>query len=94
MRKSKFWGCIFLKCQIKESNLTRAEFNSSISKNCEFLYNNLKATNFMDFEFRETIFKNSNLDLILLEDVKVWKSDEWIQIKDFSSFEELLIDDR
>jgi hypothetical protein len=46
----------------------------------------------MDFEFRETIFKNSNLDLILVEDVKVWKSDEWIQIKDFSSFEKLLID--
>lgn len=75
-----------------ESNLTRAEFNSSTFKNCEFLNSNLRASNFMDFEFRETIFKNSNLDLILVEDVKVWKSDEWIQIKDFSSFEKLLID--
>ena len=75
-----------------ESNLTRAEFNSSTFKNCEFLNSNLRASNFMDFEFRETIFKNSHLDLILVEDVKVWKSDEWIKIKDFSSFEKLLID--
>ena len=91
-RKSEFWSCTFLECQIKESNLTRAEFNSSTFKNCEFLNSNLRASNFMDFEFRETIFKNSHLDLILVEDVKVWKSDEWIQIKDFSSFEKLLID--
>jgi len=48
----------------------------------------------MNFEFRETIFKNSHLDLILVKDVKVWKSDEWIQIKDFSSFEKLLIDNK
>nr|YP_010448173.1 hypothetical protein NRL27_pgp026 [Nitzschia dubiiformis]UTQ75654.1 hypothetical protein [Nitzschia dubiiformis] len=91
-RKSEFWSCTFLECQIEESNLTRAEFNSSTFKNCEFLNSNLRASNFMDFEFRETIFKNSHLDLILVEDVKVWKSDEWIQIKDFSSFEKLLID--
>ena len=91
-RKSEFWSCTFLECQIKESNLTRAEFNSSTFKNCEFLNSNLRASNFMDFKFRETIFKNSHLDLILVEDGKVWKSDEWIQIKDFSSFEKLLID--
>ena len=75
-----------------ESNLTGAKFNSSTFKNCEFLNSNLRANNFMDFEFREIIFKNSNLDLILVEDIKVWKSDEWMQIKDFSSFEKLLID--
>lgn len=46
----------------------------------------------MYFEFRETIFKSSHLDLILLEDVKVWKSEKCIQLKDFSSFEKLLID--
>ena len=59
-----------MECQIRESNLTWAEFNSSIFKNCEFL--------------------NSNLDLILVEDLKVWKSNEWIQIKDFFNFEKLL----
>jgi hypothetical protein len=46
----------------------------------------------MDFEFRETIFKNNNLDLILVEDVKVWKSNEWIEIKDESDFEKILKD--
>jgi hypothetical protein len=46
----------------------------------------------MDFEFRETIFKNSNLDLILVEDVKVWKSNDWIEIKDESNFEKILKD--
>lgn len=59
-----------MECQIRESNLTWAEFNSSTFKNCEFL--------------------NSNLDLILVEDLKVWKSNEWIQIKDFFNFEKLL----
>ena len=41
----------------------------------------------MDFEFRETIFKNSNLDLILVEDVKVWKSKGWVEVNDFSILE-------
>lgn len=43
----------------------------------------------MDFELRETIFKNSHLYLILVENVKVFKSAEWVQIKNFSSFEKL-----
>lgn len=90
--KSEFWSCTFLECQIKESNLRRAEFNSSTFKNCQFLNSDLSASDYMHCKFRETIFKNSHLDLILLKDVKVWKSDEWIQIKDFSSFEKLLID--
>ena len=90
--KCQFWNCTFLECQIKESNLTRAEFNSSTFKNCEFLNSDLTASDFMDFEFIETKFKNSKLDLILVKDVKVWKSDKWIQIKDFSSFKTLLID--
>ena len=46
----------------------------------------------MDFEFKETIFKNSNLDLILVENVKVWKSNECIEIKDESNFEKILKD--
>lgn len=67
-----------------ESNLTRAEFNSITFKNSQFLNSNLRASNFMDCKFRETIFKQSNLDLTLVEDGKVWKSAEWIQVKDFS----------
>ena len=46
----------------------------------------------MNFEFRKTMFENSHLDLILVESVKVWKSNEWIKIKNFSSFDKLLID--
>lgn len=92
LRKSEFWSCTFLECQMTESNLTRADFNSSTFKNCEFLNSNLRASNFMDFEFREIIFKNSNLDLILVEDVKVWKSNEWIEIKNESNFEKILKD--
>ena len=80
-----------MECQIKESNLTRAEFNSSTFKNCEFLNSNLRASDFDSCKFKKTIFKNSHLDLIRVEDVKVWNADEWIQIKDFSSFEKLLI---
>lgn len=92
VRKSEFWNCTFFECQIVESNLTRAEFNSSTFKNCEFLQSNLTASNFMNSEFRETIFKNSHLDFILVEGGKVWKSNEWTQIKDLYTFKELLTD--
>ena len=81
-----------MECQIQESNLIRAEFNSSTFKNCEFLNSNLRASNFMDFEFRETIFKNSHLDLILVENVKVWKSKQCIEIEKSSNFEKILKD--
>jgi uncharacterized protein YjbI with pentapeptide repeats len=91
-RKSELWSCTFLECQMTESNLTRAEFNLSTFKNCEFLNSDLTASYFMDFEFRETIFKNSNLDLILIDDVKVWKFNEWIEIEDKSDFKKILKD--
>jgi hypothetical protein len=37
-------------------------------------------------EFYDSSFK-SNLTLILVKDVKVWQSKEWVEIEDFSSFE-------
>ena len=77
----------FLECQIKESNLTRAEFNSSIFKNCEFLQSDLAASDFWNCEFSETTFKHSNLNFIIVQDVKVWKSKEWIEVNDFSILE-------
>ena len=89
--ESGFWSCTFSDCQMTESNFTQADLNSSTFKNCEFLNSNFTASSFMDFEFREVIFKKSNLNLILLTDVKVWKSDELIQIKDFSTFKKFLI---
>ena len=69
-----------------DSNLTRVEFNSSTFKNCNFLEVDLKASYFSECKFKETNFFKSNLDLILVEDVKVWESKEWVEIKDFSNF--------
>ena len=86
-RKCQFAKCTFENCRIVKSDLTRAEFHDCNFRNCEFLQSDLAASDFWNCEFRETIFKNSNLDFIIVEDVKVWKSNEWIQIKDFSNFE-------
>ena len=75
-----------------ESNLTRVEFNSSTFKNCKFLNSNLRVSNFMDFEFRETIFKNSNFELILAWDIRLWESNKYMEIKDSSNFANILKD--
>ena len=92
VRKSEFWDCTFQNCQVKNSDLTKVEFNSSTFKNCEFLNSNLRATNFMKCEFKESTFKNSNLDLILAWDVKVWESNNYIEIEKSSNFEKILED--
>ena len=89
LRKCQFSNCNLKNCQIVKSDLSRAEFNDSSFRNCEFLGVDLAASDFRRCELFETIFKNSNLDLIIARSVKVWKSKEWIQIKDFSSFEKL-----
>jgi uncharacterized protein YjbI with pentapeptide repeats len=92
LRKSEFWSCTFLECQMTGSNLTRAEFNSSSFTNCNFLEVDLAASDFDRCKFEGTRFVKSNLDLILIEDVKVWKPNEWIEIKDESDFEKILKD--
>ena len=76
-RKCQFAKCAFENCRIVESDLTRVEFD-----NC----------NFINCEFIETTFKHSNLDLIEARHVKVYQSNEWVQIKDLSTFKKLLID--
>jgi len=86
-RKCQFEKCTFENCQIVKSNLTRAEFHNCNFRNCEFLESDLGASEFWNCNFSETTFKDSNLKFIIIEDVKVWKSGEWIQIKDFSNFE-------
>lgn len=72
--------------------MTRAEFYDSSFTNCNFLKVDLAASDFDSCKFQKTIFFESNLVLILFEDVKVWKSNEWIELKDFSDFEKLLVD--
>lgn len=71
-----------------KSDLTRIEFRNCSFINCKFLQSDLAASDFWNFKFRETTFNHSNLNFIIVEDVKVWKSDELIQIKDFSNFED------
>ena len=51
----------------------------------------LAASDFDKCKLEETRFFKSNLDLILVEDIKVWQSKEWVEIKDFSNFETYLI---
>lgn len=70
--------------------MTRAEFQDTHFKNCEFLGVDLPASDFDRCKLESPRFFKSNLNLILVEDVKVWKSKEWVEIKDFSSFEKYL----
>ena len=89
-RKAKFSSCHFEDCKITNSDMTRAEFYDTHFKNCEFLGVDLAASDFDRCKLESTRFFKSNLNLILVEDVKVWKSKEWVEIKDFSSFEKHL----
>ena len=72
------------------SNMTKAEFSRTHFKNCEFVGVNLGASDFDECKLETTRFFKSNLNFIGVDDVKVYKSDEWIQIKDFSSLQEHL----
>ena len=67
-----------------KSDLTRVEFRNCNFINCEFLQSDLAASDFWNCEFSETTFKHSNLNFIIVQDVKVWKSKEWIEVNDFS----------
>jgi len=86
-RKCQFSNCRFQNCQIINSDLTRAEFHDCSFRNCEFLRSDLAASDFWNCEFSETTFKHSNLNFILVQDVKVWKSKEWVEVNDFSILE-------
>ena len=73
-------------------DLTRAEFRNCNFRNCEFLKSDLSASDFWECQFVETTFKNSNLNFIIVQDVKFWKSNKWIEIKDEFNFEKILKD--
>jgi uncharacterized protein YjbI with pentapeptide repeats len=87
VRKAKFSSCQFEDCQITNCDMTRTEFYDSSFTNCNFLKVDLRASDFDSCKLKMTTFSQSNLDLILVEDVKVWKSKEWVEIKYFSNFE-------
>ena len=86
-RKCQFSNCKFENCQIVNSDLTRVEFHDSSFRDSQFLQSDLAASDFWNCEFSETTFKHSNLNLILVEDVKVWKSKEWVEVNDFAILE-------
>jgi len=89
-RKAKFSSCCFEECKITNSDITRAGFYETHFKNCEFLGVDLAASDFDSCKFKGTRFFKSNLDFILVEEVTVWKSNEWFKIEDFSSFKKHL----
>jgi len=91
-RKCQFAKCTFENCRIVKSDLTRVEFRNCNFINCEFLQSDLAASDFWNCEFSETTFKHSNLNFIIVQDVKFWKSNKWIEIKDESNFEKILKD--
>ena len=72
--------------------MTRAEFYDTQFKNYKFLDVDLITSYFDRYKFEGIEFFKSNLNFILVEDVKIWKSKECIEIKDFSSFEGHLYD--
>jgi uncharacterized protein YjbI with pentapeptide repeats len=89
-RKCKFSNCHFEGCKITNSGMTRAEFYDTHFKNCQFLGVNLQASDFDSCTLETTRFFRSNLGFIGVENVKVWKSKEWVEIEDFSSFQKHL----
>ena len=89
-RKCQFSNCNFENCQIVNSDLTRAQFEDSSFRNCEFLKSDLAASDFWNCELVETKFKNSNLDHVVAQDIKCWKSNELTEIKKSSNFGNIL----
>ena len=86
-RKVIFSNCHFENCKITNSTITKAEFYGIYFKNCNFLSVDLAASSFSKCKFKETRFFKSNLNFIVVSNSKVWKSEEWIEIDDFSNFD-------
>lgn len=89
-RKGEFSNCYFEDCKITNSDMTRAEFYDTYFKNCQFSGVDLAAGYFDYCKLEITTFFKSNLDLISINNVKVLKSNEWVEIEDFSSFQKHL----
>ena len=86
-RKTRFANCQFQDCQITSSGMTREEFYDTNFTNCKFFKGNLRASDFSRCTLKMTSFSESNLDVLDLTDVKVWKSNELVKINDFSTFD-------
>ena len=87
LARISFINCHFEDCKITNSDMTRAEFYDTHFKNCEFLGVDLATSDFDSYKLETTRFFKNNLNLILVENVKVWGLKEWVEIEDFYSFQ-------
>ena len=81
----------FINCNFEKVYLLGKVFGSCSFQNCTFNYFSARKGKFSSCDFdscklETTRFLKSNLNLILVENVKVWESKEWVEIEDFSSF--------
>ena len=67
--------------------MIRVEFYDTHFKTCEFLGVDLASSDFDSCKLETTQFLKNNLNLILVENIKVWESKGWVESKDFSSFQ-------
>lgn len=81
-RKFEINDCIFSNCQLVDGDLTRTEFYKTSFIKCRFQKTNLRASTFIKCKIKEIYLKDSNLELLSLLDVKFWKFNKWITIKD------------
>lgn len=88
--KSTSRDSTFENCQIEKSNLTRATFHKGTFRDCVFIEANLRASGFSESEFIKTKFRNSDLDLIRAESIKVWQLNQCTEIEKSSNFGNLL----
>lgn len=80
--KSTFLSCHFENCKITNCDIRRAKFHKTIFINCNFLNVDLGASDFDTCNFKKTTVFESQLDLMMCENVKIWKFDESVEIKD------------
>lgn len=70
--------------------MTRTDFSDSSFENCDFVSVNLAGSEFYNCQFKKTRFLKSNLNSLGVQNAKVWRSDDWVEIDQFSSFEQHL----
>lgn len=89
-RKCEIYNCKFENCKFENCDMTRTNFNYSKLTNSKIIQSDLRASYFFDCEFNKIIFKNNNLDNIIGRNIKFWKLNELIEIKESSNFEKTL----
>lgn len=92
LRKCQFSNCNLKNCHFVKSDLSRAEFSDSSFRNCEFLKSQLVGSDFFRCELFQIKFKNSNLNLIEAQFVKVSNSKQSIKVEESSNLEKILKD--